>query len=110
MEHVLKQINVVIAMTVYYYQIWCVVHHKALVVVVVVITCPPPAYREVACMNNTLFCVNGSCSGSYCLQLQLPPCECTTDSEQCSVCCIFDGECTPTSRLTSQTNLRLVCF
>lgn len=58
---------------------------------------------SLACNNGSNYCVDGECTGSVCVLLQLPDCECTDEELSCHVCCqIPDGTCISTINLPQQ--------
>ncbi len=49
------------------------------------------------CNEGRNVCVQGVCTSSVCVSNNLTDCQCTAvRSEQCHVCCVFNGVCTST--------------
>ena len=67
--------------------------------------CPRPIAKEssngsLPCNSGSNYCVNGECTGSICIPLQLPDCECFSNEEACHICCSVEGACTSTFTLS----------
>lgn len=74
--------------------------------------CPRPISKtptngssNVACNGGSNYCVNGECTGSICIPLLLPDCECIGDDVSCHVCCrLPNGTCASTITLAQENN------
>ena len=55
--------------------------------------CPAAVAVNASCNAGLSFCQAGECTGSVCLSQNLMECQCTTEREQCHVCCSYNGEC-----------------
>jgi len=75
-------------------------------------TCPTPTALDQPCNSNRSYCVDGACTGSYCIALGLVGCECTARNLKCSVCCYLGNgtDCTSTSVLANVSQYELVMF
>jgi len=71
-----------------------------------------PAPIDQTCDSNRSYCVDGACTGSFCIALGLVGCECDAKDEKCSVCCYLGNgtDCMPTSALANMPQFRLVLF
>ena len=56
--------------------------------------CPPGLPKDadsnstfLACNDNSNYCIDGECTGSICIPLEMDDCECTEPELQCHVCC-----------------------
>ena len=57
----------------------------------------------IPCNDGRNYCVEGDCTGSICVPLELPDCQCTTKSFECHVCCqIGNDTCISTIQLAEQ--------
>lgn len=72
------------------------------------VQCPTPVAKvntngsSISCNNGANYCVNGQCTGSICVPLRLPDCECFSDGEACHICCSVEGTCMSTFTLASE--------
>lgn len=58
---------------------------------------------SLSCNNGSNYCVDGECTGSVCVILQLPDCECTNEELLCHVCCqLPNGTCVSTINLAQR--------
>ena len=56
-----------------------------------------------SCNEGSNYCVDGECTGSICVPLQLQYCECEEDGYQCHICCrLGNGKCVSTILLAKE--------
>ncbi|XP_046857676.1 disintegrin and metalloproteinase domain-containing protein 10-like isoform X2 [Xenia sp. Carnegie-2017] len=61
-------------------------------------TCPQPVTKMdnvTDCNGDRGVCLKGECTGSRCLKFNMSECQCTEKENQCMLCCMSNGVCSP---------------